>query len=258
MTPRQARVALGGFFLLAIGVTSNALYLQGAVSGTAEKTAAAAIRPEPRPTGAPKSPKIGKPPVKTATVDAPQAPPQGPPPGPSKGASKSPPPLKVRTVRVATVGETRPEETDTDTVRAVQEQLNRQGYGPIVADGVMRQPTRAAIMAFEHDRRLGLTGEASQDLLKKLVFGTPEGAAGDGEVRSPHAEAIVKQVQQSLIARGYRTGAVDGQLGAEIVAAIRTFETDQGLVPKGRISADVLERLQTGISAGGKHPVEGQ
>ncbi|MFZ1103643.1 MAG: peptidoglycan-binding domain-containing protein [Hyphomicrobiaceae bacterium] len=250
MTPRQARVALGGFFLLAIGVTSNALYLQGAVSGTAEKTAAAAIRPKPRPPGPPKSAKTAKPPVKTATADAPQAPPQGV----SKGAPKSPPSVKVRTVRVAAVSETRPENTDTDTVRAVQEQLNRQGYGPIGADGVMRQPTRAAIMAFEHDHRLGLTGEASQDLLKKLVFGTPEGAAGDVEVRSPHAEAIVKQVQQSLIARGYRAGAVDGQVGAEIVAAIRTFETDQGLVPKGRISADVLERLQTGISAGGKHP----
>jgi peptidoglycan hydrolase-like protein with peptidoglycan-binding domain len=249
MTPRHARVALGGFILLAIGVTTNALYLQGAVSGTTEKTAAAAVRPEPRPSGAPKPPKTAKAPDKTATAETPQ------PQSASKSASKSPPSVKVRTVRVATVGETRPEEADTDTVRAVQDELNRQGYGPIAADGVMRQPTRAAIMAFEHDRSLGLTGEASQDLLKKLVFGTPEGAAGDVEVRSPHAEAIVKQVQQSLIARGYRAGAADGQMGAETVAAIRTFETDQGLVPKGRISADVLERLQTGISAGGKHPL---
>jgi peptidoglycan hydrolase-like protein with peptidoglycan-binding domain len=159
-------------------------------------------------------------------------------------------------VRVATVGETRAEEGDTDTVRAVQEELKRQGYGPIEADGVMRQPTRAAIMAFEHDHRLGLTGEASQSLLKQLVFGTPEteDAAGDGEVRSPHAEALVKQIQQSLIARGYRAGAVDGQMSAETVAAIRTFETDQGLVPKGRISAEILGRLQTGIATGGKHP----
>jgi peptidoglycan hydrolase-like protein with peptidoglycan-binding domain len=90
------------------------------------------------------------------------------------------------------------------------------------------------------------------------VFGVADGAEGDIEVRSPHAEAIVKQVQQALIGRGYRAGAVDGQLSADTVAAIRTYETDQGLVPKGRISAEVLERLQTGISAGGKHPVEGQ
>jgi peptidoglycan hydrolase-like protein with peptidoglycan-binding domain len=257
MTPRQARVALGGFFLLTIGVTSNALYLQGAVSGTAEKTAATAVRPEPRQSGAPKSAKAvkapdkaaDKAPDKTGTADTPQSPPQSAP----KTAPKS---VKVRMVRVATVGETRAEEADTDTVRAVQEELNRQGFGPIEADGVMRQPTRAAIMAFEHDHHLGLAGEASQALLKQLVFGTPvtAGATGGTEVRSPHAEAIIKQIQQSLVARGYRPGTVDGQISAETVAAIRTFETDQGLVPKGRISAIVLERLQTGISAGGKHP----
>jgi peptidoglycan hydrolase-like protein with peptidoglycan-binding domain len=254
MTPRQARIALGGFFLLSIGVTSNALYLQGAVSGNTEKTATAAVRPEPRQ---PKPTKLVKAPDKTATADAaPQSPPQSTPQSAPKAAPKS---VKVRMVRVATVGETRAEEADADTVRAVQEELNRQGYGPIEADGVMRQPTRAAIMAFEHDHQLGLSGEASQALLKQLVFGTPGAAsgAGDVEVRSPHAEAIVKQVQRSLVARGYRAGTADGQVSAETVAAIRTFETDQGLVPKGRISAVVLERLQTGIAQGGKHPEAG-
>jgi peptidoglycan hydrolase-like protein with peptidoglycan-binding domain len=165
-------------------------------------------------------------------------------------------------VRVATVGESRAEETDADTVRAVQEALNQAGYGPIEADGVMRQPTRAAIMAFEHDQGVGLTGEASQSLLKQLVFGTPDApsaeAGGEIEVRSPHAEAIIKQVQQSLSTRGYEPGAVDGQISSETVAAICTFETDQGLVPKGRISAEVLERLSTGMSVGGKHPAQGQ
>jgi peptidoglycan hydrolase-like protein with peptidoglycan-binding domain len=263
MTPRHARVALGGFFLLAIGVTSNALYLQGAVNGHTEK--AAAVRPEPRQP-APKSAKAPKAaektaaPEKTAAVETPQSPPQSAPQSASKSTPKTPQPVKVRMVRVATVGETRAEEADVDTVRAVQEELNRQDYGPVEADGVMRQPTRAAIMAFEHDHRLGLTGEASQTLLKQLVFGTPtsDDAQGEVEVRSPHAEAIIKQIQQSLITRGYRPGAADGLMSAETIAAIRTFETDQGLVPKGRISAVVLERLQTGISAGGKHPVDGQ
>jgi peptidoglycan hydrolase-like protein with peptidoglycan-binding domain len=266
MTPRQARVALGGFFLLTVGVTSNALYLQGAVSGSGEKTAAA-VRPE-RPTGASKSTKTAKvAEVKPAEVKAAKpaektAPPEREPESAAKTAPKRAPPVKVRMVRVETVGESRAEDTDTGTVRAVQEALNQQGYGPIEADGVMRQPTRAAIMAFEHDHRFGLTGEASQALLKHLVFGPPATtsaeAESDTEVRSPHAEAIVKQVQQSLVTRGYRVGIVDGQISAETVAAIRTFETDQGLVPKGRISAEVLERLQTGISAGGKHPVEAQ
>src|SRR5262245_4817338 len=116
MTPRQARVALGGFFLLAIGVTTNALYLQGAVSSPTEKTAAA-VRPESRHS-APKSTKAAKAPdkapapekapaaEKTAMADAPQSVPQGAP----KSAPKSPQSVKVRMVRVATVGETRAEE----------------------------------------------------------------------------------------------------------------------------------------------------
>jgi peptidoglycan hydrolase-like protein with peptidoglycan-binding domain len=161
-------------------------------------------------------------------------------------------------VRVAAVGDARAEEADADTVRAVQEALNQQGYGPIEADGVMRQPTRAAIMAFEHDNRLGLSGEASQALLKQLVFGSPADTsgetAGEIDVRSPHAEAIIKQVQQALVTHGYQPGDVDGQVSAQTVKALRTFETDQGLVPKGRISAEVLERLSTGVSVGGKHP----
>jgi peptidoglycan hydrolase-like protein with peptidoglycan-binding domain len=251
MTPRQARVALGGFFLLAIGVTSNALYLQGAVSG-ADKPAAPPARPES--SRQPSTPKASKAKAPEKTAEAPAAAPQGAPQSGPKVAQ----PVKVRVVRVATVAETRLEPADTDTVRAVQEELNRQGYGPVETDGVIRPPTRAAIMAFEQDHRLGLSGEASQDLLKTLVFGAPVGAGAQraSEVRSPHAEAIVKQVQQELAARGYRPGTIDGQISAETVAAIRTFETDQGLVPKGRISVSVLERLQTGIAAGGKHPAQ--
>src|SRR5262245_91032 len=79
MTPRQARVALGGFALLAVGVTCNALYLQGAVSG-ADKPAAPPARSEPaRPPSAPKAPKAAKAPVKTAAAETPAPPPQSAP-----------------------------------------------------------------------------------------------------------------------------------------------------------------------------------
>jgi peptidoglycan hydrolase-like protein with peptidoglycan-binding domain len=182
---------------------------------------------------------------------------------PPDRASSEPPPespktaqaVKVRTVRVATVGETPPEEGDTDTVRAVQTELNRLGYGPLVADGVMRPTARAAIMAFEHEHRLALTGQATQGLLKLLLFGAPAatGAAAPAEAPSPQAQGMIRQVQRMLADRGYRPGAIDGRLSAETVAAIRTFEADQGLVPKGRISAVVLERLEGGLGGGGRH-----
>jgi peptidoglycan hydrolase-like protein with peptidoglycan-binding domain len=216
MTPRQARVALGGFLILAVGVTGNALLLQGAVplNGAARK-GAVAVRTVP---------------VQPVTAPAAEEPKRAPP----AAADIEPP----------------PDEADTEAVRGIQRELKRRGYGPLVADGIMRPEARAAVMAFEHEHRLPLTGEATQALMKRLVFGTSgaDETAGAREVRSPHAEAIVKEVQRLLAGRGYRPGAVDGRLRPETVAAIRVFETDQGLAPKGRISAEILTRLQDGSS----------
>jgi peptidoglycan hydrolase-like protein with peptidoglycan-binding domain len=243
MTPRQARVALGSFLLLAAGVTGNALYLQGGVARSADKPAPPPARTEPQKSpSTPKSSKASKA-ADRASVDTPAE------------ALKGTQALKVRTVRVATIGEAPPEETDADTVREIQAELNRRGYGPLAADGVMRPEARAAIMAFEQDHRLALTGEASQALLKHILFGTPAaaGSPAAAEAASPHALAVIKQAQRLLAERGYRPGAIDGRLSAQTIAAIRTFETDQGLVPKGRVSAVVLDRLQSGIAGGGRH-----
>jgi peptidoglycan hydrolase-like protein with peptidoglycan-binding domain len=259
MTPRQARVALAGFVLLAAGVTSNALYFQGGAHRAADKAAAPSpSRTEPRQQPAtPKPSKGGK---TAAQAEAAPEPVKGAP-EPAKSSPepvKSTQALKVRMVRVATIGEPPPEPADAETVRAVQNELNRRGYGPVVADGVMRPAGRAAIMAFEHEHRLALTGEASQELLKHLVIGVPPPAETSGlpEVASAHAQALIKDVQRQLSARGYRPGAVDGRLSSETIAALRAFEADQGMVPKGRISVAVLERLRSGIAGGGRHPTQ--
>jgi peptidoglycan hydrolase-like protein with peptidoglycan-binding domain len=290
MTPRQARVALGAFVLLAGGVAGNALYLQGSPDHVAAKppvtspparpdpqhqpirpAEAKASRPSHQNTAAPAAPrsagpKIAEPKPSEPNVSEPR--PSEPRPSEPRAAApdasdtaapKNAQSLKVRTVRIATIGEAPLAEvstgTDADTVRAVQAELNRRGYGPMAADGVVRPAVRAGIMAFEHEHRLPLTGEATQELLKQLLFGTPPaaGAAGPLEVRSQQAQAVIKDVQRQLAAHGYRPGAADGRLTAETVAAIRTFEADQGLVPKGRISAVLLDRLESGMAGGGRH-----
>jgi peptidoglycan hydrolase-like protein with peptidoglycan-binding domain len=286
MTPRQARVAMGAFVLLAAGVTGNALYLQGSPDRVATKPPASppAVRSEPqRPPGRPTEAKAGRgsqqstglPPAPTAQSKAADSRTAGSKATEPRSAEpeadtpqdaetpRSAQSLKVRTVRVATVGEVPPVEAspnasasaDTETVRAVQAELNRRGYGPLAADGVMRPAARAAVMAFEHEHRLPVTGEASQELLKQILFGAAPaaGAAGPPEVRSPQAQGVVRDVQRQLAARGYRPGAADGRLSAETIAAIRTFEADQGLVPKGRISAVLLDRLESGMAGGGRH-----
>src|SRR6185369_9761772 len=64
-----------------------------------------------------------------------------------------------------------PAEENSETIRAIQRELRQREYGLLVSDGVMRPVTRAAIMAYEHDQGLPLTGEANEALLKRLLLG---------------------------------------------------------------------------------------
>jgi peptidoglycan hydrolase-like protein with peptidoglycan-binding domain len=222
MTPRQARVALGTFVLLAAGVVYNALYIQGE-TGTGRRVAGDATQSKP------------------VRADA-------PPPGRSRTGqtTKRTALLKPDSIRTTQTPEALPDEAGPDTIRAIQRELNQRGFGPVGNDGIMRPATRAAIMSYEHDHRLPLTGEATEALLTRLVLGASatDEPSGAGEVRSPHAEATIKQVQRLLAASGYRPGPADGRLNADTVAAIRAFEQDQGLSAKGRISAEIVARLQ--------------
>jgi len=229
MSPRQACIVLVGFVMLMAGVTVNALHLQGDAALSrrlaGEKSPAAAAPDRGSRT---RSPQTGRPGARSAD--------------PPRRAAL----LKPDSAKDDAVAEAPPEAADTDTIRAIQRELKQRGFGPLASDGIVRPATRAAIMAFEHDSRMPLTGEATEALLKRLLLGAPAVAdvSGVGEVRSAHAEAIIRQVQRVLTARGYRPGALDGRLSAETVAAIRSFETDQGLAPRGRISAEVLIRLE--------------
>lgn len=223
MTPRQARIALSTFVLLAAGIVYNALYMQSDVA--AARIAGEATRP------APVSPRTAaQPPARTRTTQ-----------GTKRTAL-----LKPDSATANDTPENLPDEAGADTIRAIQRELNQRGFGPLASDGIMRLVTRAAIMSYEHDNRLPYTAEATEGLLTRLVLGASaiNPPSGVGEVQSPHAEATIRQVQRMLAAGGYRPGPADGRLRVETAAAIRAFEQDQGLAPKGRISADVVVRLQ--------------
>jgi len=234
MTPGQARIALSAFLLVTTGVAVNALFLQ---TKSAVATRPAIERPVARPpvdrgrksseaTRTDRS-KPGQSPVAVAEH-------------PLRIARFAPDTSKLDTPLQAPQGE-----AHTATISAIQRELKSRGYGPLAGDGIMGLTTRAGIMAFEHDHGLGLTGEASAELLKRILLGAADGVepAGAAKVRSVQAEQVIRAVQQRLAALGYRIGRVDGWLGEDTVKAIRDFEMDKGLVPKGRISAELVARL---------------
>ena len=113
----------------------------------------------------------------------------------------------------------------------------------IADDGVAGIGTRAAIMAFEHDHGLPLSGEASEPLFERILFGAAASLEPAGAARPSEAEQTIRAVQKALVALGYEVGRVDGRLGEDTIKAIRDFEVDRGLVPKGRVSAELLARL---------------
>jgi localization factor PodJL len=66
----------------------------------------------------------------------------------------------------------------------------------------------------------------------------------------PAAPARVRRVQTALASRGYDVGPIDGIMGSRTRAAIRAFQSDQGLEADGRLSAGLIEKLE-GDAEGG-------
>ena len=236
MTPGQARVALGTFLLVSAGVTVNALFLQsdavsagraGRMSGPPGLAGRGAVLPEAAPPRASERSSRAEQGLRIARFAA-------------EPGSIDP--------TAAGAGEV----TDAETVRAVQRELKLHGYGPVPVNGTMGLATRAAIMAFEHDHGMALSAEASERLLKRIVLGAAEPAdvtrVADLDASARAAE-VIRSVQQWLAALGYQPGQTDGRLGEETVTAIREFEVDKGMVPRGRISAELVGRLNEATTA---------
>ena len=65
----------------------------------------------------------------------------------------------------------------------------------------------------------------------------------------------VKSVQQALKDKGHDPGAVDGKMGPKTQAALRDFQSKEGLKASGRLDTDTMSKLgveaKAGASAGG-------
>ena len=155
-------------------------------------------------------------------------------------AAIAPPAIRQRLVVAPPVAD------DRDTIRAIQEALNAKGYATGGTDGIAGPVTQAAILAYEMDQGLMLTAEPSERLLHMIMRGpvSPADRAGLASATPGRkAEALIRRVQDSLRTLGYGPRDADGRLSAATVAAIRSFERQNGLPDTGRISGDLVARL---------------
>jgi peptidoglycan hydrolase-like protein with peptidoglycan-binding domain len=132
-----------------------------------------------------------------------------------------------------------------EVAKAVQRELQIRGYETGARDGVVGSMTRGAIMAFEHDNGLPLTGQASDTLLKAIILG--EAGKPGGKASKPQtadARDMIRSVQRSLAKLGYKPGNASGSMTPETVRAIRAFEMDQALPVSGRVSGPLISRLE--------------
>jgi peptidoglycan hydrolase-like protein with peptidoglycan-binding domain len=139
---------------------------------------------------------------------------------------------------------------DSDTIRSIQKELTTRKYGPLVVNGQSGPLTQAAIMGWEFDHSLALTGEASVRTLKRITEGAPKPTDPHArKIRSVEAESVVTKVQHALTALGYAPGKIDGRLGTDTERAMRLFESDSGMEPSGRVSAELFTNLARGMGA---------
>lgn len=140
-----------------------------------------------------------------------------------------------------------------DVTRAVQRELALRGYETGGIDGAETPVTRAAIMAFEYDHGMRLTGKPSQPLLKSILLGEGESKRGAtvSSGQSVEAKELIGYVQKALASLGYSPGAANGKFNNATKVAIRKFERDQALRVTGRVSGPLIGRLER-LSAKGR------
>jgi len=132
---------------------------------------------------------------------------------------------------------------DAKLVAAIQRELAGHGYDPGKINGIVGIVTRSAIMAFEFDQHFSMTGEPSEELMRRLVLGL-SGPAGEPSLPpSEKAKRVVGGAQRLLQRLGYDPGPINGQLDDPTRKALRRFEGDTGMVPRGRVSGEVIAEL---------------
>ena len=136
-------------------------------------------------------------------------------------------------------------------VRKIQNQLKQLGYYTGSITGTYDAKTVTAVKAFQQKNGLkadGICGEGTQALLfgggmsssatptptpKPTATPLPELEKPTGTVRSGSKGDNARLVQQRLIDLGYLSGKADGAFGSKSVAALKAFQTKNGLKADG-------------------------
>ena len=140
------------------------------------------------------------------------------------------------------------------TVLEIQRELNRLGYNAGPADGLMGARTRAAIQAYQQDHDLLVDGQPASNLLAHVRETARSGVSEPARPAPERPFQQISDIQDALRALGYEIGRSSGRLTDETRAAIRSYESDHGLLASGQPSAELLQHMRRSIQSAPRAP----
>ena len=130
---------------------------------------------------------------------------------------------------------------DGNMVKKAQRVLNKQGFRTGV-DGIMGPRTQAAIRGFQKARNLEPNGQLNRQTL--VALGLQESAsAGTTDPEPQYSAQTIRSAQETLNNRGYKAGAVNGQMTQQTRNALRAFQKSENLEVTGQLNAGTLGAL---------------
>ena len=161
--------------------------------------------------------------------------------------------IPTRTLRLGDTGE---------DVRSVQSRLQSLGYYGGVIDGVYGSGTVAAVITFQQVHNLNADGKAGTAtnaiLFSDKAIPVAGSASGSTPTTNPATNMTLKkgdsgeyvtQLQKALLNLGY-TVNTNGSYTNETVAAVKQFQTANGLNVDGIAGPNTLTKLYSGTAAG--------
>jgi len=234
MTPFSARLTFFGFVCLAGAIAANALYFQEPLENRLQSTGSVS-EPETRDS-LPRAPQSAaeKPAQAAAKGDL----------QPIAGSAdqKRPTMPRAQPTRQANQGTT--PTADRAVIRAIQRELAYRNYVVNRRDGQLETSTRLAILNYQYDNGMVLTGQPSQSLLEGILFGPLQAAPDSGRAERLEADqALVARVQRILSRLGFGNLQDHGRLEADTREALRAFAAFSDLPRDGRLSSRLLLAL---------------
>ena len=124
---------------------------------------------------------------------------------------------------------------------ALQRELARRGYSSQLR--VRPNGLRLAILAYEFDNGLPLTGDPTDALLKRVLFDGNQGPRGSFTDRAELNTKLVMEAQRMLAGLGFFRGTFSGRIDVWTANAIRDFERHRGIPLTGRLTDQTLLEL---------------